>query len=170
MLYNAPRAATIVAKTDAELWKLDRETFNYIVKDAAAKKREKYDEFLKRVKILENMDDYERGKLADAFKEEWYQPEDFVIREGDDGNTFYLIMSGEAIATKTVEIGKPPVEVFKYSDGDYFGERALIKNEPRAANIVAKTQLHCVALDRQSFKRLLGPIEEILKRNIGMYK
>lgn len=116
------------------------------------------------------MDEYERGKLADAFKEEWYQPEDFVIREGDDGNTFYLIMSGDAIATKTVEIGKPPVEVFKYSGGDYFGERALIKNEPRAANIVAKTQLHCVALDRQSFKRLLGPIEEILKRNIGMYK
>jgi cAMP-dependent protein kinase regulator len=42
------------------------------VKDAAAKKREKYDEFLKRVKILENMDEYERGKLSDAFKEEWY--------------------------------------------------------------------------------------------------
>lgn len=113
MLYNAPRAATITAKTEAELWQLDRQTFNHIVKDAAAKKREKYDEFLKRVKILENMDEYERGKLADAFKEEWHQPEDFVIKEGDqNGNTFYLVMSGEAIATKTVEIGKPPVQVF----------------------------------------------------------
>lgn len=141
------------------------------MKDAAARKREKYDEFLKRVKILENMDEYERGKLADAFKEEWYQPEQFVIKEGDqNGNTFYLVMSGEAVATKTVEIGKPPVQVFKYGPGDYFGERALIKNEPRAANIVAKSQLHVVALDRQSFKRLLGPIEEILKRNIGLYK
>lgn len=108
------------------------------MKDAAAKKREKYEEFLKHVKILENMDEYERAKLADAFHEEWYQPEDIVIREGDNnGDTFYLVMSGQAIATKTMEMGKPPVEVFKYGPGDYFGERALIKNEPRAANIIA---------------------------------
>jgi cAMP-dependent protein kinase regulator len=138
LLYNAPRAATITAKTDAELLQLDRLTFNHIVKDAAAKKREKYEEFLKHVKILENMDEYERAKLADAFREEWYQPDDVVIREGDSqGDTFYLVMSGQAIATKTMEIGKPPIEVYKYGPGDYFGERALIKNEPRAANIIA---------------------------------
>jgi cAMP-dependent protein kinase regulator len=35
LLYNAPRAATITAKTDALLWELDRNTFNHIVKDAA---------------------------------------------------------------------------------------------------------------------------------------
>lgn len=170
LLYNAPRAATIVAKTEAELWQLDRQTFNHIVKEAAAKKREKYEEFLKDVKILSNMDEYERAKLADAFKEEWYSVDDIVIREGDsNGDTFYLVMSGEAVATKTMEKGKPPVEVYKYAVGDYFGERALIKNEPRAANIVAVSKLQLVALDRQSFKRLLGPIEEILKRNISLY-
>ena len=139
------------------------------MKDSAARKREKYDEFLKRVKILENMDEYERAKLADAFKEEWYSPEQVVITEGEEGNTFYLVMSGEAVATKAVEVGKPPIQVFVYGPGDYFGERALIKNEPRAANIIAKSQLHLVVLDRPSFKRLLGPIEEILKRNIGLY-
>ncbi len=92
-----------------------------------------------------------------------------VIKEGEEGNTFYLVMSGEAVATKTVERGKPPKEVYQYGPGDYFGELALIKNEPRAANIIAKTPLQLVALDRQSFKRLLGPIEEILNRNLGMY-
>jgi cAMP-dependent protein kinase regulator len=36
LLYNAPRAATIISKTDSDLWVLDRNTFNHIVKDAAA--------------------------------------------------------------------------------------------------------------------------------------
>jgi cAMP-dependent protein kinase regulator len=79
-------------------------------------------------------------------------------------------MHGEAIATKTLEPGNAPVEVLRYGPGDYFGERALLKNEPRAANIIALTQLQVVTLDRHSFKRLLGPMEDILKRNMSLYK
>jgi cAMP-dependent protein kinase regulator len=69
LLYNAPRAASIRAKTAADLWALDRRTFNHIVKDSAQQKREKYEEFLKKVSILENMDGYERSKLSDAIQE-----------------------------------------------------------------------------------------------------
>ena len=94
LLYNAPRAATITAQTEALLWSLDRRTFNQIVKDAAATKRDKYEEFLKDVKILQNMDEYERSKLADAIKEEWYEPDQYVIKEGEEGNSFYLVMRG----------------------------------------------------------------------------
>lgn len=46
LLYNAPRAATITAKTNCILFALDRDCFNHIVKDAAAKKREKYENLL----------------------------------------------------------------------------------------------------------------------------
>lgn len=168
LLYNAPRAATIVAEEDGILYALDRNTFNHIVKDAAAKKRERYEEFLSQVKLLKEMDAYERSKLADAFKEKHYKKGDYVIQEGEEGNVFYFIQHGDAVATKSIA-GKAPVEVMKYSTGDYFGERALIKNEPRAANVMAVTDLDVVELDRHSFKRLLGPIEEILKRNMEIY-
>jgi len=64
----------------------------------------------------------------------------------------------------------PPVTILEYKEGDYFGERALLKNEPRAANIIAKTRLQVVALERKSFRRLLGPIDTILMRNIENYQ
>ena len=60
LLYNSPRAATITADTSCVLWSLDRDTFIHIVKDASRKKREKYEKFLERVKILETLEPYER--------------------------------------------------------------------------------------------------------------
>ena len=109
------------------------------MKDSAQIKREKYEEFLKGVPILESMDSYERNKLADAIKEQWFQPGDYVITQGTSGDVFYLIMQGKASATKTLTPGSPAQQVAQYKEGDYFGERALLKNEPRAANVVAET-------------------------------
>ena len=152
------------------MWKLDRNTFNHIVKDATARKREQYEEFLKSVKVLSSMDHYERSKLADAVKETTYEKGDYIINEGEQGDIFFMIIEGEASATKTLEPGKPATEVMQYKRGDYFGELALLKNEPRAANVVAKTKLKVCSLDRDRFMRLLGPLDDILKRNMNAYK
>ncbi len=146
LLYNAPRAATITAKTPCRLWVLDRATFNHIVKESASKRREKYEEFLKSVKILSSMDMYERSKLPDALKTFEYKQGDYIINQGEDGDIFYLPIDGEAVATKSID-GQPPKEVMQYKEGDYFGELALLKNEPRAANVVAKVCLSLMRLD-----------------------
>jgi cAMP-dependent protein kinase regulator len=81
---------------------LDRDTFNHIVKDSACRKREQYDEFLKKVDIFSTMEPYERSKLSDAFKQLSYKAGDYVIREGEPGNDLYLLQEGEAIATKNL--------------------------------------------------------------------
>ena len=171
LLYNAPRAATIKAKTDCVLWVLDRETFNNIVKEAAQKKREKYEAFLKKVDILSTIDSYELTQISDALKGNVYKKGEYIIKEGESGDVFYILEEGEAIATKTLEAGKAAEEIKRYGPGEYFGERALIKGEPRYANIeVVSDTCKIISLDRNSFKRLLGPIEPLLQRNIEKYK
>ncbi|KAM3133382.1 hypothetical protein pb186bvf_014543 [Paramecium bursaria] len=168
LLYNAPRAASIRAKTQSILFSLDRETFNHIVKDAASKKREKYEEFLAKVELLKDMDPYERLQIADALKVSKHRSGDYIIKQGEIGNTFYFIQQGDLSATK-VDNGNEEV-VYKYKPGDYFGELALIRHEPRAANIVANSDAQVVYLDSESFRRLIGPIEDILKRNVSRYE
>lgn len=91
-----------------------------------------------------------------------------MITEGDDERTlFYIIIDGQAVASKMVQ-GKQQ-DVKSYKPGDYFGEIALLRDQPRAATVRATTQLKVCLIDRDSFKRLLGPLEEILKRNMEMY-
>lgn len=169
LLYNAPRAATIIAKTASKLWQLDRNTFNHIVKEASQKKREQYEDFLNSVDILKHIDHYEKAKLCDVIRDQHFAPGEKVISEGDEGNVFFLVVSGTAIVTKTLTPGEAPQEVMQYQTGDYFGEIALLRDTPRAANVIAKTELVVASIDRQAFKRLLGPLENILKRNMQAY-
>jgi cAMP-dependent protein kinase regulator len=57
-----------------------------------------------------------------------------------------------------------------YQTGDYFGERALLKNEPRAANIIAVTDCKVVSVERHCFKRLMGPLDELMRRRMETYE
>jgi cAMP-dependent protein kinase regulator len=135
------------------------------------KKRERYENFLKKVDILSTIDAYEIGQISEALKSSTFLKNDYIIKEGELGDVFYILEEGECIATKTIEPGKAPIEVMRYKSGDYFGERALVKCEPRACNIVAISDVvKVISLDRNSFKRLLGPIEPILQRNIEKYQ
>ena len=169
LLYNAPRAATIASTTDYSVWKLDRDTFNNIVKDAAAKKREKYENFLKDVEVLKTLDEYERSKLGDAVREENYNKGDLIIRESEEGDKFFLISEGTCIATKQFNNATPD-KVKDYARGNYFGERALLTHDKRAANIeVTSDTCIVLSIDRQTFIRILGPLDVILKRNMEEY-
>lgn len=60
--------------------------------------------------------------------------------------------------------------VFEYKQNDYFGELALLGDNKRQATVRAKTDLIVASLDTDAFKRLLGPIEPLLKRNREKYE
>ena len=111
LLYNAPRAATIFSDDDSTLYGLDRQTFNHIVKDAAIRKKDKYETFLKKVSLLSTMDDYERAQVSEAFTENKFKPNEMIIKEGDAGDKLYFIMEAECYATKVLVPGEEAKEV-----------------------------------------------------------
>jgi len=80
LLYNAPRAATIIANSESVLYSLDWHTFNFIVKGSAQKKKDSYEAIFKKVGVFSSMDNYERTKLADAVKERRFKPGETIIK------------------------------------------------------------------------------------------
>jgi len=167
LLYNCNRAASVQAKEKSVCWQLDRETFNHIVKDAAAKKREKYEGFFNKVPLLNSVDAYGRSQVADALQTESQPTGSAIIKQGDKGDKFYIIEQGELEARKT---GDGADQVFQLKEGDYFGELALLNNEPRAASVTAKSDVKLLTLDRRAFNRLLGPLRDMLLGEANRYK
>lgn len=165
LLYNCPRAASVAATEDSVAWQLDRETFNAIVRDSAMKRRETNEAFLKLVPLLEKMDSYERGALADSLKQETFAAGTVVIQQGQEGDRFYLIDSGECVAKRE---GGDAKELC-YKRGDYFGELALLRNDVRAATVTASTEVQLLWIDRKGFKTLLGPVEELMESRAKDY-
>lgn len=168
LLYNCPRAASVEAREASVLWQLDRETFNHIVRDASMKKRETYEDFLKSVPLFETLGSYERGAVADSLKKETVAAGSSVISQGEVGNKFYIVSEGSLTAKKK-GADSMSKDVFSYKRGDYFGELALLNSEVRAATVVANTDCELLWLDAKTFKSLLGPVEEIMKRKASEY-
>ncbi|CUS25097.1 LAQU0S26e00958g1_1 [Lachancea quebecensis] len=160
LMYNSPRAATVVANTDCVLWALDRLTFRRILLGGSFKKRILYDEFLKSMPVLQSLSTYDRAKLADALDTELYHPGQVIIREGDSGENFYFIEYGEAEVSKE---GQGIIAHLK--QGDYFGEIALLNDLPRQATVKAIKKTKVATLGKSGFQRLLGPAVEVLKLN-----
>lgn len=138
LLYNIPRAASITSITDSLLYSLDRECFNHIVKDSAVKSRMAFEHFLGEVELFNFLDHQERSKLCDCLRVQTFDAGQKVIREGEKGDTFYMIIEGEAVALKSNPKNGKEEPVFEYTPKMYFGELALIRDVPRAASIVAK--------------------------------
>jgi len=162
LMYNAPRAATVIStEASSTLWRLDRVTFRRILMDSAFQRRRMYESFLEEVPLLQSLTPYERSKIADALNAQRYKAGDVIIREGDPGEDFFLLESGQAEAYKN-EGGPHPVK--QYHKGDYFGELALLDNKPRAASVVAKTDVKVAVVGKDGFQRLLGPVEGIMRR------
>ncbi|KWU47251.1 camp-dependent protein kinase regulatory subunit [Rhodotorula sp. JG-1b] len=170
LMYNAPRAATVVATSRATMWALDRVTFRSILVEHTSRKRKMYETFLGEVSILQELNAKERAKIADALEEKVYEEGEAVVVEGEVGKNFYIIESGKAEVTKRKRNAQGAVEdevLGTLGKGDYFGELALINSAPRAATVRAKPgegRLRVATLGEKAFTRLLGPIIDILAR------
>ncbi|MEE6481281.1 hypothetical protein FKM82_012816 [Ascaphus truei] len=176
LMYNTPRAATIIATSVGAIWGLDRATFRRIIVRNNARKRRMYENFIESLPFLKSLEFSERLKVVDVIGTKIYGDGEQIIAQGDGAESFFIVESGEVRITmkrkqsKSDAEVKEAVEIARYSRGQYFGELALVTNKPRAASAYAVGNVKCLAMDVQAFERLLGPCMEIMKRNIANYE
>lgn len=79
---------------------------------------------------------------------------DVIIKQGDDGDYYYVVKSGECKVTRTSKTGSE-LTLATLKGGDAFGEEALISDAKRNANIVMATDGMLMRLSKEDFNELL---------------
>ncbi|RTG89471.1 cGMP-dependent protein kinase 1, partial [Schistosoma bovis] len=100
ILYNCTRTASVRAITDCKLWAIDRPCFQSIMMFTGIQKQTEYVKFLKSVPTFKDLNLEVLGKVAVVLGSEHYEPDEYVIREGERGNTFYIITGGKVYLNK----------------------------------------------------------------------
>jgi len=155
LLYGTPRTAAVVAREDCVLWTISRKAFKTILMKSRAAHLNEYITFMDQVEGLEKLSLEEKRGVAQAMVEVYFNKNDVVIREGEPGSSLYFVYKGEVDAYKNGEIVK------HYTAGGFFGERALLNNEPRAATVKCASD-HCqlLMIDAESFAIVRNCIAE----------
>lgn len=169
LMYDAPRAATVTAASPVSAWVLDARDFKMLLMKAAKTTYAKYEGWLSQVPLLKSLNHFELAHLADIMGSELYDTDEEIIKQGEDGDKFYILEDGTAAAYILGDDGEKEVKVYE-EVGEYFGEVALIKAQPRLATVRATGEGCSVAwIDREDFESVLGPIKDKLSERIDEY-
>jgi CRP-like cAMP-binding protein len=81
---------------------------------------------------------------------------DVVIKQGDEGDYFYVITRGQCVVTRETPLNKDGIRLAELQVGDTFGEEALISEAKRNATVYMQTDGSLMRLGKEDFKTLLN--------------
>ncbi|KAL7533440.1 hypothetical protein ACHAXR_005236, partial [Thalassiosira sp. AJA248-18] len=165
LIYGSPRAATISATDDCKLWRIKRGWYRGVVGQHRQRLHKEKVEFLPKVKVGKSYLKDVLGKdqidtMAQLLNQEYFKAGDAILREGEAGNTFYIIQSGEVTIYRK-DLGDKPIA--KLGKEKFFGEKALLSDDVRQATVVADSEVVvCYVMTRGDFTRVLGNLQDIM--------
>lgn len=165
LMYNCPRAATIVAKTYCTLWTLDRVFFRQAMVTSSSNQNVQLATFLQKIQLFSSIGVQQLNQLARSLTKQSFEDGQYIIKQGDVGDQFYVLYRGRVAVSITDDLGNEKF-LLELGEGEVFGERALIKKEPRKANVRAVGAVECYYLESHDFHLMLGEfVEKFNKMN-----
>jgi len=111
-------------------------------------------QFLRKVPLFNNLSETDLARLSESSRERNYPRNSVILFEDDPGDALYVVVTGQV---KVVLIGEDGREVILsvLHEGNFFGEMALIDDEPRSAHVIAMADSNLLVLRREDFQRRL---------------
>ncbi len=104
---------------------------------------------LRRVELFSGVSSRSLGLIADRVVDITFAPDDYILRQGQVGTGFYLVVSGQVRVVRGGEV------VARLGPGEFFGELSVLDQMPRTAHVIADAPTVCLALPSWDFTKLL---------------
>lgn len=164
LLYTAPRAATCIAESEIQLFRVDQRSFKYVLQSQAQSADAESLDLLKEVPFLKDLARSDLTRIVKALQPRPFCHGQLLVKKGEEGDALYIIQEGSVHVTD-IEIGGETYEDQFLGPGDYFGERALVTDEPRTANCTGASQSGmALCIDKATFKKILGSYGKLVLR------
>lgn len=166
LLYDSPRAASCIADSDTvELWKVDQKTFRYLIAHHSHKRHCHTKELLGKISLFQDLAADDLNRFTNSLTAVHWKEGDRIVQKGEEGNVFYIVQEG-SVKIHDIGLGDSQFQDQLLGPGDWFGERALLTGEPRAANATAMNNVTTMAMDRETFEETLGPLKSLMEREM----
>jgi cAMP-dependent protein kinase regulator len=169
LLYDAPRAATVKAMTDCDVYRVSQHAFRRIQAAHVLEGDEETNNLLKETKLFQGLDQEYIEAIATSLIKHKYKKGDVIVTKGEEITFLLIVKEGEVKATD-ISIGSTKFADIKVGPGRVVGERAIIYNEPSVGNLTAATNCEVFVLSKERFYRILGhlDLEQMLKRALDI--
>ncbi len=122
---------------------------------AAEERRARVRAYFEDVDLLAALSKTERNKLAAGAAERRYAASERIVRQGDPGSEFFIVVSGKVRVTVRREEGRA-VDLGISGPGFFFGEMSLLTGEPRRATITATEDTDVVVVGKGGFQEIIA--------------
>jgi len=165
LIFGSPRAATITATADCKLWSLERKAYRAMISQMRYEDHLQKNAFLRTCEVsgrsfAQIFDGSQIEDLTIATKVDSYVAGDVILREGEMGDTLYIVKSG---TVRTLKGEKS--EGKELGEREVFGTTSLLKNLPSPRTYKAASDVKVYYLTKNDFETIMGSLQDALDGN-----
>lgn len=147
---NSSRTGLLIATTDCYCWCLNRRKLRKIIEEINSANFAENKKFIESIPLLSMLSNDMKSILASNLLKVYYEPNSYIIKQGEIPNCMYIIKEGLVECRKGTKV----IRVLK--ENDYFGDHSILLRSPRTLDVVAKQKCIIYALTLETLISMMG--------------
>jgi cAMP-dependent protein kinase regulator len=170
LLYQAPRAATCIAKEDCALYRLDQEHFRRILMMQAEDQVSDVVKVLRKVPYFKDLGTEQLNKIAANLHVKHFKDGELMARSDDKDFVprFSIVVEGSLLISD-IQGGGADYKELTFGPGEFFGDSAIVTGKRIMATVKAQGDVTILTMKRETFVRVVGDnIEELVQLHMDV--